>query len=93
MDGNSSSPWNGAGDPIQNFEHNHVARATLTNIFGDQIPADQAVLGSTYYKDFIYTIPAAYSAANLDLVAFVVDSSGKVVNVQKVKAGSDQDFD
>jgi thiol-disulfide isomerase/thioredoxin len=93
MNNDSSSPWYGAGNPIPNFEHEHVARAVLTDVFGDQIPAGQTVLGSTYSKDFIYTIPAAYSAANLELVAFVVNSSGRVVNVQKVKAGSNQDFD
>jgi hypothetical protein len=93
MNNDSSSPWYGAGNPIPNFEHEHVARAVLTNVFGDQIPAGQTVLGSNYSKDFTYTIPVAYTAANLELVAFVVDSSDKVVNVQKVKAGSNQDFD
>lgn len=93
MNGDSSSPWYNAGNPILNFEHENVARVVLTNVFGDVIPTGDTVLGSTYTKDFNYTIPAAYTAANLELVAFVVDSSNEVVNVQIVKAGSDQDFD
>ena len=93
MNNEAGSPWNGAGNPIPNFEHDNVARAALTNIFGDVIPTGDTVLGNTYTKDFTYTIPAAYTAANLELVACVVDASGTVVNVQKVDAGSNQSFD
>lgn len=93
MNNEAGSPWNGAGNPIPNFEHENVARVALTNILGDVIPAGDTVLGSTYTKDFTYTIPAAYVTANLELVACVVDASGTVVNVQKVDAGSNQAFD
>jgi len=50
-------------------------------------------MGNTYSTDFTYTIPANYVTGNLELVAFVVDSSNKVVNAQLVHAGSNQDFD
>ena len=31
----------GGGNVIPNFEHNHVLRASLTNLLGDQIPASE----------------------------------------------------
>lgn len=93
MNGDSSSPWYGAGDPIVGFEHDNVVRTTLTNVLGDAIPGGETVMGNTFTQDFNYTIPGGYAAANLELVACVVDSTGKVVNAQLVHAGSDQAFD
>ncbi len=93
MNGDPSSPWYGMGDPIVNFEHDNVARTTLTAVLGDAIPASEAVLGNTYSADFTYSIPSAYDTNNLEVVAFVVDASKTVVNVQMVKAGDDQPFD
>ncbi len=94
MNSDSTSPWFGAGNPIPNFEHNHVVRAALTDCLGDAIPAGDSVLGSTYTKDFTFSIPGSYDSSKMEVVAFVVESSSKdVVNVQKVVAGSDVDFD
>jgi len=93
MNNDNSSHWYGAGNPIVGFEHDNVGRAVLTNVLGDAIASSEAVMGNTYTQSFNYTIPAAYVAANLELVAFVVDADDKVVNVQMVQAGSNQAFD
>lgn len=93
MNNDSSSPWYQAGNPIPNFEHNHTLRASLTNVLGDEVPSSDTVLGNTYSKDFTYNIPGGYNAANLEIVTIMVDNNNRVVNVQKVAAGSNKDFD
>ncbi len=94
MNNDSSSPWYQAGNPIVGFVHDNVVRANLTNsVLGDVIPTAETIGGNEYSKDFTYTIPSGYNAANLELVAFVVDASGKAVNAQYVKAGQNQAFE
>jgi len=92
MNNDSSSPWYQAGNPMPNFEHNNVARAALTNVLGDDVTAP-SFIGNSFSKDFTYSIPASYDTANLEIVAFVVDATGKTINVQYVKAGQNQAFD
>ncbi len=90
----ASSPLYKKGNPIEDFEHNHVARAFLTEGLGDFIPEDKNVKGATYEKDFEITLPESIKdSSKLDLVAFVVNDAKKVINVQKAKVGEDKDFD
>jgi len=64
---------------ILNFEHNHVLRATLTNLLGD--PLNGSVFDQTVSRNFTVAIPANVSdAANISFVAFVTDASNKVIN-------------
>lgn len=92
--GDSSSPWYQAGNPIVGFVHDHVARTTLTDVLGDVIPSDQAVTDNTYVANYSIAIPASVQNNDkLELVAFVVDPSKTVINVQKANVGATQDFD
>ncbi|MCL3782014.1 hypothetical protein EMN47_16630 [Prolixibacteraceae bacterium JC049] len=81
----------GKGNPIKNFEHNHVLRKFLTPDLGEVIPTDKAKNGKTYEKTFTVNI-SDFNSANCHVVAFVVESSKKVLNVQHVKAGENVDF-
>ncbi|MBS9768251.1 MAG: Omp28-related outer membrane protein [Flavobacteriaceae bacterium] len=90
----ANSPLYQRGNPIEDFEHNHVARKFLTEGLGDFIPEDKNIAGATYEKDFEITLPTSIKdSSKLDLVAFVVNDSKKVINVQKAKVGEDKDFD
>lgn len=92
--GDTSSPWYQAGNPIQNFVHDHVARATFTDVFGDAIPANERVTGNTYTADLSMSIPGSVQDTdNLEIVAFVVGADNKVRNVQKANLGENKDFD
>lgn len=82
----------GGASTLVNFEHNDILRASFTDIFGDAIPAADQVGGSVYSVDLTATSAGANSG-DWDVVAFVVDSSGEVVNVQKAELGTNKDFD
>ncbi len=90
----SSSPYYKKGNPIKDFNHDHVVRLALTNILGDAIPEDKNTKGGRYEKDFSITLPSKIkNNTKLELVAFVADKNKNVLNAQKAKVGEDKDFD
>lgn len=92
--GDPSSPYYQLGNPIQNFVHDNTARITFTDIYGDVIPFADAGTGSTFTANYSVTVPASVqNTANLELVAFVVGTDNKVLNVQKADLGENKDFD
>ena len=92
--GDSSSPWYQAGNPIVGFVHDHTARSVFTDVFGDAIPATDTETGSTYTANYTLTVPGSVqNTSNLELVAFVVGSDNKALNVQKASLGENKDFD
>jgi hypothetical protein len=92
--GDSSSPYYQQGNPIQDFVHNHTARTTFTNAFGDAIPTAETGTDNTYVVDYSLTVPSSVqNTGNLELVAFVVGLDDTVLNVQKADLGENKDFD
>lgn len=92
--GDPSSPFFQQGNPIMDYVHNHTARTTFTNMFGDNIPAAEATTGNTYTVNYNLTVPGSVqNTANLELVAFTVGPDNKVLNVQKASLGENKDFD
>ncbi|MBR9847160.1 MAG: Omp28-related outer membrane protein [Algicola sp.] len=92
--GDPSSPFFQQGNPIMDYVHNHTARTTLTNVFGDAIPNAEATTGNTYTANYTLTVPGnVQNSANLELVAFTVGPDNKVLNVQKADLGENKDFD
>lgn len=89
---NYTNNWGGAST-IVDFEHNDILRAAFTDIFGDVIPADQQVGGTEYSVALSAIVPAGVNTSDMDIVAFVLDASGNVVNVQHAAVGVNQDFD
>jgi len=81
-------------DVIQNYTHNHVLRGCLTPLLGENISNSESVLNGIYTKTFNAPLPASVTnAANVEFVAFVVDATGKTVNVRKAAAGNTQEFE
>ena len=71
-----------AVNPIQNFEHNHVFRKSLTNILDYNI-MENTVDCKTIIKFFLITIPLnIYEVNNVGFVAFIVDENNTVINVR-----------
>jgi hypothetical protein len=71
-----SSPWYQMGDVIENFSHNNVMRKTLTDMFGDIIPAGSIDIGSEYRLVFNNTNLNVSNLDNSSIVAFVSYASG-----------------
>lgn len=71
-----------AVNPIQNFEHNHVLRKSLTNILGDNI-MENTIDGKTISKNFSITVPSNIADFNnIGFAAFIVDENNTVINVR-----------
>lgn len=82
----------GGQNPIINFEHNHVLRACLTNlVVGDAITGTNA--DTLVTRNFTVNVPANISnVANMYFVAFVLDASGKAINVRGAAPNVTQTF-
>ncbi|WGD35372.1 Omp28-related outer membrane protein [Olleya sp. YS] len=92
--GDPSSPWFQQGNPIQNFVHDHTARAVFTDVMGNVIPSDQTKSDNTYTANLTMDLPSnVQNTDNLELVAFVVGSNNQVQNAQKANLGENKDFD
>ena len=77
---------------IRNFVHNDVVRASVTNILGDNIPASNSAAKATFNKRF----SAVYSSSNVDnlkVMAMLLDSGGRVLNVQVAPANEVKEFE
>lgn len=82
----------GGGSNLPNFEHNDILRASFTDVFGDAIPATEQVAGNEYSVSLTAS-SSGVNTSDWDVVAFVVDAAGEVVNVQKAAVGQNKDFD
>jgi len=89
----NSTSYFGGVNPIVNMEHNHVLRACLTNLVnGDALTGTND--GATITKNFSVPVPSNVTdASKISFVAFVIDSTGKAVNVRGVKPNINQTFE
>ncbi|CCG52287.1 Probable lipoprotein precursor [Flavobacterium indicum GPTSA100-9 = DSM 17447] len=83
----------GGASTLTNFEHDHVLRACLTNLVdGDDLTGTTD--GATVTKNFNLAIPSNITnSANMSFVAFVIDSSGKAINVRSAAPNVNQTFE
>jgi hypothetical protein len=83
----------GGGANIPNFVHNHVLRKIVTDVSGDVITGGTNQ-NDQYTKNFTFAVPTnVANSANIDIVAFVIDSTGKAINVRTGKVGTSQTFE
>lgn len=84
----------GGADIISDFSHEHVLRASLTNLLGDAFTANESVYDNEVTKTFNIPVPANVSnASNIEFVAFVVGDDNKAINVRKSAPGESQTFE
>lgn len=85
------STYYGGVNPIPSFEHNHVLRASLTNLLGDSITNTN--YNQTVTTNFSVPIPANVSnAENINFVAFIIEENNNVINVRAAKKNESQEF-
>ena len=85
------SPYYQLGNPIPNFVHNDVLRASLTDVFGDPINETEAF--TEFNKTITYLVPSEYNLDNLSLVAFVTDANGVAINSQSAHVGEEKGYE
>jgi len=91
----------GSADPLVNFEHDYVFRASLTDLFGDPIPQSSTTADNIFVQNITTSVPSNVSDSdNLSVVAIVVNSSGNgtpgssnsAINVRSAYFGETQDL-
>lgn len=82
----------GGASVIQNFDNDYVIRASLTNVLGDDI-AGNTNAGNIFIKNFSLPVPSNISnVSKITFVAFILDSTGKVINVRSSAPNVTQTF-
>lgn len=94
------SPWYQMGDPLNDFVHDDVLEASLTNIFGDLVPSTEAFevytknFPTTNLSQFAYNAsPNTYDPTRFGVAVYVVDENNNAINAQHVKAGQSVNFE
>jgi hypothetical protein len=62
------------------YQHNHVIRGCITDVWGDATAITNTTAGSTFSKTYTYTLPTKFNAKNCWLAAFVSNYSSDVNN-------------
>jgi thiol-disulfide isomerase/thioredoxin len=83
--GNYSSNVQAGADPLTNWFHNHTLRKALGGAWGfsTTIPASP-VVGTTYSENITFTIPAAWVAKHINVVAFVAYDGPAASNQKEI---------
>jgi len=79
---------------IEDYVHNDVLRFSFTDVFGEAIP-NQIANNHRYSKTFtaIELPNTIQNISNTRIIAFVVDTNNKCLNVQMAAIGVNKDFD
>lgn len=75
---------------IQNFQHDHVLRNILTNISGDALTNTNT--GDEFSKEFSIPTNTISNLENVEFVAFIINSSGEILNARAIKMNQTQDY-
>lgn len=81
LDNDPNSIWYQQGNPIPEYENNHVLRHAMTNIFGDVIPPTDAL--KDFKKSYNMNLDDYFeNNENGDVVIFILDDQGNVLQVK-----------
>jgi len=84
-------PYQGLGNPIEDYVHNDALRNSLSDLFGDAIPTTPAF--QEFKKNYTFTVPSDYVAENLSFVVMVVDADNNAKNSQFAHIGENKTFE
>ncbi|PZD77245.1 Omp28-related outer membrane protein [Mesonia sp. K7] len=98
----SGHPLSELGNPIPNYEHNHVLEASLTdNVLGRELSnsvepfkTHNEVIGTIDLNNYAHTDNGnSFDVSNFGIAVFLVDENNNAVNAQSVKAGENIGFE
>ncbi len=84
-------PFEGKGNPIENYIHNEGLRNSLSALFGDNIPETTAY--EEYERNYSFSVPSNYVGNNLSFVVMVVDSENNAKNAQVAHINENKQFE
>lgn len=73
-------PYQGLGNPIEDYVHNDGLRNSLSDLFGDAIAQTPAF--QEFKKNYSFSVPAEYVGENLSFVVMVVRADNSAKNSQ-----------
>lgn len=80
-------------NPILDYVHNHVLRASMTDILGETISGNTSA-GSSFIKNFTIPVPSNIAdAANINFVAFLIGEDNIAINARASHANENQEFE
>jgi len=79
------------GDPIPGFVHNDVLRASLTDIFGNNISSTGAL--EEYSVDLSTSLDGSFVVANLKLIVMVTEDDNTTINSQYAKVNETKGYE
>lgn len=84
----------GGGKYIANFDYDHVLRASMTDLFGQEIPNTESEVKDIFTVTLSMPLKATNvtNTENLSIVAFVINREGDALNVRSAILGDQQDF-
>lgn len=81
-------------DVIEDWEHNHVLRASLTDLLGEVIGDENTGTYDVFTRTFNIPVPEnVANKDNIEFVVFVLNADNRAVNVRKARAGETQEFE
>lgn len=84
----------GGQDNIIDFVHNHVYRASLTELLGQELLNSETKRDGITTTTFNTPIPSnVTNVNNMEIVAFVIGQDNRAINARKATPGDDQDFE
>lgn len=91
-DQTNATSFFGGQNPIPNYEHNHVLRSCLTDLVNG-FALSGTNNGATITQNFTIPVPSNIANVNnISFVAFVVDSTGRAINVRGAEPNITQTF-
>ncbi|MCG2430948.1 Omp28-related outer membrane protein [Aequorivita xiaoshiensis] len=84
-------PYEGLGNPIEDYVHNDALRNSLSDLFGDAIPSTPAF--QEFKKNYTFTVPSNYVGENLSFVVMVVDQDNNAKNSQFASINEIKNFE
>lgn len=70
------------------YQHNHVIRGCITDVWGDATAITNTTAGSTFSKTYTYTLPTKFNAKNCWVAAFVSNYDASNVNNRRIANGA-----
>tara|TARA_R100000935_G_scaffold44696_2_gene67644 strand:- start:72684 stop:73580 length:897 start_codon:yes stop_codon:yes gene_type:complete len=91
LNNDPSSIYYQQGDPIIGFVHDDVLRASLTDLFGNNISSVGAL--EEYTTDLNTTLDSSFVVENLELVVMVTESDNTTLNSQYAKVNETKGYE
>jgi len=69
---------------ILDYEHNHVLRKAITDIWGEKMDSDALISDTGFEKEFTFSTNEEWINENCHIVAYVMNSGQEILQVEKI---------